>query len=345
MAGILVIALTACTRGQATGSNATPDQVYGAGMGTGDVRSLLGSSDWWEATPSFLVRPLDLPNLPETIKFAIGRQYVHIGTPETLNVNYVVYTTTSAATSSITDRQNQIGTSNTTSSPRVGDQSLYYGYKSVSNTALYSMFGFVRIGQAVIDIDLERAAGFADLSLMGKIANKAEGQLKNVLTGKAHPSPQPVADKKLLPPSGPLVTLVGTARLPVEALAGSIGSASPQALVDAFHQLGVTDFLYSDYALDADLTMEVKANLFSFSSPDAATSWIDQVVGASNVDASGVSSFYSASSGQYIGVFVVSHFGGIVFCLSTTPGQAASRACESPFGTFISVWQESLSTQ
>jgi hypothetical protein len=88
--------------------------------------------------------------------------------------------------------------------------------------------------------------------------------------------------------------------------------------------------------------MEIKASLFTFDSPDAAKQWIDSVVGASNLDASGVLVGYLASTGQYYGFFVAANYAGIVFCVSTTPGAAASRACESPFGGLIGAWQQSL---
>ncbi len=314
--------------------------VYGAGVSLTDVRGLLGSNDWWQQTPTFLVRPLDLPDIPENLRFGIALQFVHIGTAESLTITSAVYKTTSDATTHISDIQSR--NTSTTSSPKVGDQSLYYGYRSYSHTALYSMFAFARSGQVDISVDLEKDAGFADLNLMGRIAGKAVSRLKDVLSGKAHPSPLTKADKNLLPPAGSEVTLVGSTRLPIESLVASLSSPAPQSLVDNFHQLGVSDFLYADYALDADLTMEVKANLLTFPSASEANSFINAEVGASNLDATGTAIGYNAASGQYYGFFLSGVYVGIIFCTPTQPGTAASRACEQPFTQVIAAWHQTL---
>jgi len=339
---VLVVALVAvsCSRAQGAGSNATPQMVYGAGVSLSDVRGLLGSNDWWQQTPTFIVRPLDLPDMPENLRFGISLQFVHLGTAERLSITSAAYTPISDATARITNVQSQ--NSNTTTSPKVGDQSVYYGFRSFSHTALYSTFAIARQWQVDISVDLEKDSGFADISLMGRIAGKAVSRLKDVLSGKAHPSPLAKADKNLLPPAGTDVTLVGSTRLPIETLVASLSFSAPQSVVDNFHQLGVVDFLYADFALNADLTMEVKANLLTFPSASEANAFINAAVGAANLDATGTAVGYSAASGQYYGFFLAGEYVGIVFCATTQPGASASRACEQPFTQVIAAWEQTL---
>jgi hypothetical protein len=46
-----------------------------------------------------------------------------------------------------------------------------------------------------------------------------------------------------------------------------------------------------------------------------------------------------------VGFFIASSYVGIVFCVSTNPGEAASRACEAPFSELITAWQQTLTSQ
>jgi hypothetical protein len=196
----------------------------------------------------------------------------------------------------------------------------------------------------VISIEWDRDQGYSDLNTLAKIANTLANKLKNVTSGKVKPSPVAASDTRLLPPPGNDVTLVGVARLPVEAAVASLNVSTPQPVVDGFHQLGVTDFVYGDYALNSDLTMEVRAYAFTFSSPDDATSWLDSVVGgASNLDANGVASGYAQSAGFYYAFFTGGTHGAMLFCNSIDPLTAAARACEAPLGDLIGSWQLSLS--
>ena len=82
---------------------------------------------------------------------------------------------------------------------REGDQSLYYGVRSPSNTSLYSNLAIVRVGQTLIELEWERDAGFADFNQLGKFAGKLVTRLKDALAGKVKPSPTPATDKDLLP--------------------------------------------------------------------------------------------------------------------------------------------------
>jgi hypothetical protein len=341
VAAVMIVALTACTRGASSGSS-SPSQVYAAGPNEADIRSLLGSGDWWESTPSFGVRPLGLPEMSESVKFSITDRFIHVGTSEFFMTQYMVFNSTSDATSQMTTISNNFP--NAATSPKAGDQAIYTGEKSASKSALYTNLAFVRVGSTVISIEWDRDQGFTDANTLAKIGNKLASKLKDVTSGKVKPTPVATSDTKLLPPAGTDVTLVGVARLPVEAAAASLGIASPQPFVDAFHQLGVKDFVFGDYALNADLTMEVRAYAFTFPSESDATSWLDAIVGgASNLDANGVAYGYASGPGFYYGFFTGGTHGAMLFCAAIDPSTSAARACETPMGDLIGAWQLSLS--
>jgi hypothetical protein len=343
LAAVVALALGACTRGGAqSGATISPAGVFAAGPTVSDVSNLLGDNNWWPGVPSFGVRPLGLPSTPETVRFAISQSYVHLGTAETFAIDYVVYTSVTDATSRMTSLQTQLGT--TATSPRAGDQVIYYGIRQSTKTSLYETDAFIRLGQVVIFVTLTRGSGFVDLSQMGRISNKLVARLKDVMAGKIKPSPQPASDATLLPPPGTDITLVGVARLPIEAAALMLGAASPQDLTSTFHQLGVNDFLFGDFALNADLQMEVRASTFSFGSAADAATWIGSAVGTANLDANGVASGYSAANGQYYAFFASGSHVGVLYCTSTVQFEAASRACEAPMTTIINTWKASLAT-
>ena len=340
VAFLAVLAVSACTRG---GSNAasSPNQVYSAGPTESDVRSLLGSNDWWESTPSFGVRPLGLPTMPQSLKFSITSRFIHMGSSEFFITEYAVFNATSDATTVMTNISNNLG-GNPITTPKAGDQSIYTGNKSPTKSSLFSTVAYVRVGQLIISIEWDRDAGFADLNQMGRIANKLVSKYKDVNSGKVKPSPVPQADTKLLPPPGTDLTLVGVIRLPIEAAVAGLGISSPQAIVDGFHQAGVKDFVFGDFALNADLSMEVRAFAFTFNTPEDATSWLDSFVGASNLDANGVASGYASSVGFYYAFFTGGTHLAMLFCNALSPQEAASRACEAPFASIIGGWQYSL---
>jgi hypothetical protein len=329
----------ACTRPTSGASNVSPTQIYSASPTESDVRSALGSQDWWATVPSFMVRPLDLPNTPETVRFEISNHFVHIGTSEVFFADYTVFSATSDATTYMTNLQSQVPTA---TGPKEGDQAVYYGSRPATTSALYATGVFVRLGQIVINFEWQRDAGFADLNTLAALAGKNVSKLKDVLAGKVTVSPLPATDSQLLPPPGLDVTLVGTAQLPVESAAAAVGSGAPEEVVSSLQQLGVKDFLYGDYALNADLTMEVKAAVVTFNSSDDANSWFTAEFG-STAATSGILEGYSDVSGQYYAFFPAGAHVAMLFCSSTTPLQAASRACETPLGDLINNWHASLS--
>ena len=331
----------ACTRSVASGSSGggTPDQIYAAGPTADEVRSSLGSETWWPATPSFRIRPLGLPTMSDLEKFGITQHFIHVGSSEQLAADYSVWNSTTYASTLFTIVQNQV-TSQT--GPRAGDQSLYWHSKSHTDTALFDTSALVRVGQVDMEIDVTKGSGYVETKQMGQLATKMVSRLKGALKGSVKPSPLPDSDQKLLLPLGTDVTLAASVRLPVEAAPELLGASSPQDIVDSFMKLSIKDFLYGDYALNADLNMEVRAVVFSFSSPGDASGWIDLIIGKSNLDASGVATGYAAGIGAYFAFILAGSHVGLLFCNSLSPYEAASRACETPMGSLIGAWQTRL---
>jgi hypothetical protein len=336
------IVLGACTRSSSNVGNATPLQVYTAGPSLTQVRTTLGSSMWWPGAPSFGVRPLDLEQTPQNVRFTVTQHFTHLGSAETFDVDYTAFDSVSSATTRMSNIQSALGSSVITT-PKVGDQVIYYGVKEATSTALFDTVVFVRLGPIVATADLTQASGFASINLLSRIGNLVVTGLKNVLAGKTRPSPLPSDDEALLPPADTYLTLVGAAKLPVEVVPIMLQSAAPEALAQTFHALGVSDFVYGDYALNADLHMEVRASVFTFATATDAGAWIDGVIGKSNLDANGVASQYLDPLKQYIAIFIAGSHIGILTCGSTAVTEAASRACETPLTNLIGAWQTSLS--
>jgi hypothetical protein len=342
---VILVALTACTRGSSSANNATPLQVYTAGPTLNQVRSSLGGDQlWWPATPTFGVRPLDLELTPETVRFTITQRYIHLGTPESLEAQYIVYTNTSGASSEMTSITNNLG-SNTVTGPKVGDQVVYTGQKLATTTALYDTAMIIRQGAILVSVDLKEVSGFADVKRLGKIGTTLISRLKDVLANKIRPTPPGHADDALLPPPGTDITLVGAARVPIEVSADMFGAASPEAFVGSFRSLGVSDFEFGDYALDADLHMEVRTATFAFQSGSDASSWVDQAIGLSSLNQNGQATTYVDATGKYYGFFLQGRFVGFMTCGSTAATEAAARACETPFIRVLDAWQANLAQQ
>lgn len=340
LAVVAVLLLEACTRAGSGGGGPMPAQVYAAGLTVQDVRSTLASDTWWPGTPSFKIRPLGLPTMAETVRFGIAQHFVHFGSSELLITEHDVYNSTSAASTIFTQFQNNQAT---VPGPKAGDQSIYYGSKSPTDTALYDTDALVRVGAVLITIALLKGQGFADLAVMGRLANKLVSRLNAATKGLIRPSPLPSNDAQLLLPLGTEVTLVAAVRLPIESVPELLGAgASPEVVADSLTSRGLKDFLFGDYALDADLNMEVRAIVFTFSSPSDATSWADLIIGPGNLDAQGVASGYSSSIGEYFAFILAGSHVGVLFCNSLSPYEAASRACETPMSSLIGAWQTRL---
>jgi len=273
-------------------------------------------------------------------KFHVVTRFSHIGTAETLDIEYALWDSTSSATTQMTNAQGAFGTSVT--GPKVGDQVLYYGSQT-SGAAPYGTVTFVRVGQVVTTITLNLKDGFPAVAKLGKIASTVTSRLKDVLSGKVHVSPLPVSDESLLPPRGPDIALLGSLTLPVEAVVVMLGFASPEVLANVLHGTGIDNIVFGDYVLDNDTHMEVRAGLFNFVTSQEATTWVDELRGSYNLDQNGIATFYDVGSGQYFSLFATGTKAAILVCRSTSEVEAASRSCESPLSRVGPAWQLSLS--
>jgi hypothetical protein len=339
---LLAVVASACTlRPSSAGSNATPNDFYGANPTLADVRTLLGDTNWWPGPPSFGVRPLDSATMPFNEKFHVTTRFAHLGTAETLDIEYTLWDSTTSATTQMTNVQSAFGTSAT--GAKVGDQVLYYGSQT-SGAAPYGTVTFVRVGQIVTTITLSLKDAFPSVSKLGKIATNVTSRLKDVLSGKVQVSPLAASDGLLLPPLGPDLTLLGSLVLPIEAVVVMLGFESPQALANILHTSGVDSIVFGDYALDSDTHMEVRAGVFNFAVSSDAVTWVDELRGSNNFDANGIATFYNDGSGEYFSLFTAGTKAAILVCRSTSDAEAASRACEAPLSRIGPAWLLSLTT-
>lgn len=335
---LAAIAVVSCTRLGSSSSNAQLADILAAGPTVTDVRSMLGDSNWWQGPPSFEVRPLNAETTLRTERFGIAQQFIHIGTAEGFLVHYTVYETTTAATTRMTDLQNELGTAQATS-PKVGDQVMYYGEAGISG-APYLARTFVRLGEIVVEITWARKDGVASLTQLGKNATKIVDGLKKAIAAKTQHSLQ-VVDQKVLPPPGLDITFLGAAPLPIEAFLVMANYAIPGPLAKELHTNGIDTFVFGDYVLNADTHMEVRAALMTFASPADATSWLGSYSGG-QPDQSGVVSSYVDAIGEYQYFFTSGVHGAMLVCRSTVPGEAASRACEQPLSRTVISWRQGL---
>ena len=338
---IAAIALvgSACTRGVSSGSiNAQPPDLYAAMPALSDVRTLLGDDNWWQGPPSFGVRPLDTSSMPFNQKFSVTQPFVHIGTAETLEVDFELWSSTSTASSHMSSVQSALGTSAITS-PKVGDQAIYYGSQA-SGAAPYQTVTLVRVGQIVAIIGLDLKDKFPTVSQLAKIAAKVVSRLKDVISGKLHGSPLSASDATVLPAADRDITLLGTARISVEAAMVMIEAPSIDSLSQTLRGLGVNDVIFGDYALDKDTRMEVRASVFTFLTAKDASDWATVLRGVNPVDQPG---FFDSSHGWYMFPLAAGTRGALRICRSTAASEAASRACEAPLSQVIAAWKLSLS--
>lgn len=340
---VLVIALTACTRG--TGFNARPVDVYAGAPTQSDVRSLFSDSSWWEGPPSFDVLPLDAATMSFTEKYSVTQQFIHLGTSEQLFIRYTVYDTTTSATSRMTDITNAFP--NAPTSPRVGD-AVVYNVQLGQGAAPFITQTFVRLGQVVVTIiwSLKDTAKLT-VQQLSKTAGVIVNHLKNVQAGKVHASPQAI-DKKLLPPPGLELTLLGAAKLPAEAWVVMTSTSIPQTFFDLIHQAGISSFTYGDYALNNDTHMEVQSALLQFPSPDDALQWATTFA-PGTPDQAGIASAYiptggTPAAGEYIYIFIAGAYGAMLICKPSVDGEAATRECENPLEATAISWRFALAS-
>jgi hypothetical protein len=335
---MLTLTASACARASSTATplKAQPVDLYGANPNLADVRSLLGSSDWWPGPPSFGVRPLDSASMSYKEKFHVVTRFARIGTAETFEIAYTAWDSSASATTTMSNVQSMLGTP--VSGQKVGDQVLYYGSQG-AGAAPYSTYTFVRVGQIVTSISLNQKDGFPKLSQLGRIATKVTSRLKDVLGGKLHVSPLSPADVALLPPPGPDMTLLASVRLPIEAVVVMLGFASPEALAGVLHRTGVDSIVFGDYTLANDTHMEVRSSVFNFSSAEQANIWLEALRGSHRADANGIATFYDDATGQYFSLVGAGMKSAILVCRSTSSGESAARSCEQPLSRVAPAWQ------
>lgn len=339
---LLAVVAGACSIRPATvGGNAQPSDLYAANPTLADVRSLLGDSNWWPGPPSYGVPPLDSATAPFNERFHVTTRFSHLGTAETLEIEYTLWNSTTSATTQMTNIQSAFGTSAT--GAKVGDQALYYGSKT-SGAAPWGTVTFVRLGQIMITITLSLKDAFPSVAKLGQIATRVTSRLKDVLSGKVHASPLPVSDEVLLPPKGPDLTLLGSAVLPIEAVVVMLGFESPEALANILHTSGVDSIVFGDYALDVDTHMEVRASVFNFTISQDAVTWVDELRGSNPLDSNGIATFYNPGSGEYFSLFTAGTKAAILVCRSTSDAEAASRACEQPLSRIGPAWMLGLTS-
>lgn len=339
IATVVVLLASACTRTNTGAGNALPLDLYAAAPTLADVRSLLGDSNWWPGPPSFGVRPLDAAYMPIQERFTVVQRFVHIGTAETFEVELALWATTSAASAQMTSIQSAFGKSVT--GPKAGDQVLYYG-SQVTGAAPYSTTTVVRLGQIVAAISWALKGGFPKVGQLGKIAVKVVSRVKDMIAGKLHAMPLASTDSALLPPAGTDMTLLGSAKIPIEAAVVMIDSPSLESLAQTFHSYGVDNVVFGDYALDNDTHMEVRASEFTFQTAQDATVWRDLLRSTYPLDQGGIAAFYDPSIGEYYFLFASGAQGGLLICRSTASAEAASRACEAPLSRVAPAWKLSL---
>jgi hypothetical protein len=314
--------------------------MYTAMPPTSDVRTLLGDEGWWESPPMFGARPLDVASMPFNQKFSVAENYVHVGSAEMFSVDYEVWNDTSAAKSHMSTVQSALGTS-AVAGPKVGDQAIYYGTRA-TGAAPFQTVTIVRVGQIVALIGLDQKDGFPKVVQLGKIATKVVSRLKDVLAGKLSSTPLSTSDAALLPPANLDITMLGSAKISVEAALVMIGSPSFDALAQTLRGSGVSDVVFGDYALNSDTHMEVRAAVFTFSNAQNASVWI---AGLRGTTPAGELGLYDDAHSWYIFPFAAGTSAALLICRSTADTEAASRACETPMSRVTSVWKLNLGSQ
>jgi len=341
---LLLVAATLATAcaGIASGRafNSKPADLYAIMPTQSDIRSLMGDSTWWGGPPSFEVPPLNWMKAPQTEKFAVIQEFLHLGSDERMAARYLVFDKTSSASAEMSNLQSIYSGRPTT--PKVGDQTLYV-LEAGSGGAPYEFFTFVRVGQVFLTVILTRKDANTNTTALSKIAKKFADPLRDL--GKSHAKLTPV-DPNLLPPPGLDVTMLGSANLPLESFVVMQGTVLPDMVLAILKQAGVTTFAYGDYALNADPTMEVQTGIIRFPSASAAVEWAN-TFSPNPPDESGIGSGYikggsTPGAGVYHYVFASGSFGALIVCKAATTGTAATRECEDPGERTAIAWKAGL---
>ena len=342
LAASMLLAVSACANIGGGGFNAKPADVYSIMPTQDDVRSLMGGdTNWWAGPPSFEVRPLDAQTTPASQKFSVSQLFQHLGTAEELFARYTVFDKTSSASTAMTNLQTNLGPS--PSSPKVGDQVLYYGAGGTGG-APYVTRTFVRVGQVILTLIWSRKDRGVTTDMLAKNARKFVGPLSTI--SKVHAKPQPVESREL-PPPGLDVTLLGAAQVPVESFVVLSRTAQPDFVRKLMKDIGVTTLPYGDYALNNDTHMEVQTALLTLATASDADGWAKAFGPGQQPDSQGIYMGYiptggSPAAGTYVLTFAVGQYGGYLTCRSSIEGEAASRECEAPVHNTAVAWKLAL---
>ena len=351
VAGLIAIAATGCTSPFKQTPPAKLMDVYSGSPTSDDASSLLGG-EWWTSAPTFSVRPLDVSNMADQIQYTVIRRYENVGTAETWQIQYIQLDKSGSASTLMSNAQNTFGDG--LSGKKVGDQVLYVQQRlnasadSPSNAAPYGTLTLIRVGALVIESFWKKGSGFPSTDQLGKIATRLVNGVKDATSGKVKSAEATTDDVALLPPPNAYITLLGAVHLPVEALPLMINASAPTKVVDLFKTEAVVDFVYGDYVLNTDTSMEVQAATFTFTTASAAARMFDTFKGDSTVDSNGVLVFFNdlTGPGQYDYFIVSGRHLGLLICRSTDEDgahEAASRACEMPLETVSAAWPAAFS--
>lgn len=338
---MVVLLVAACGRQAQGGPAPNPANLFSGRLALKDVTPILGDAkNWWDAEPTFDIRPLNSISRGDEDLGGLTIRFTHLGTAELLSLNYDVLSSTTIATDLM--GVNKLLDGNGVTGPKAGDEVLYYNRKIPAAPAPYDNVAFVRVGQTVISINWFRIEGFARANTFGELASMAAKHFKDGLAGKVKTSPvAAITDPLLLPPPNTQLTLLGATRLPIEVLAQMITIATPVVVADEFHQNGVKDFVFGDYALNADTHQEVVTAGFSFDRfPTGGEQWVTQHFGV--LTATGEAGGYSPALGAYIFSFGTGPRAVVVICKSATEGEAAARSCEAPMAAILPAWHALL---
>jgi len=338
---LVAVVLVACTRSTSSTSGAKPADILAGAIDLADLTSVVGdASSWWPGPPTFGVRPLDTANMPPQVRSETIVRFSRVGTAENVYTLYRIWDTTSLATAVMSSYQTALGTSLT--GPKAGDQVLYYQQQLQYGAAPYATEAYIRVGQTIIQSIWSRTDSFGGANKLGKIAVKIASRLKQVTAGKVHSTPPSSTDTALLPPPGPYLTLLGSARLAIEAAVVMVHSASPDAMATGLHDAGLKTFVFGDYTLDNDTHMEVRTGVLEFQSASSASLWLDEVRGTNSLTSDGFAAYFDDLTGQYFLLFVAGSRAAVYICRSVAEGESASRSCEAPIAPVGAAWKSSL---
>ena len=340
MLAVAAILACACAKPFQSAPPAKIMDVYAASPSASDASSLLGG-DWWPTGPTFAVRPLDDANFSSQVQYTVIRRYANVGTSERWRIRFIQFDKSSSATTVMTNAESSFGSGNTGKS--VGDKVLYYREKLTSGGAPYETLTLIRVGSLVIESTWLKNDGFPNSDQLGKIASRLASGVKDAIAGKVRGGQVSADDLATLPPPNAYITLLGAARLPIEAIPLMLNASAPTQLVTLFKTENLSDFVYGDYVLDDDTHMEVQAAVFTLTSATAAKELFDAFKGSSSLDSNGVLKLYNdvTGPGQYDYFILSGRHVGLLICRSTaelSANEAASRSCESPLETVATAW-------